>query len=67
MDGILTLGLGLSLEAPWVLKDQHLDTSVSLHCLDLYMSRPSAAVSIPVRSAARPAQPMTLPRGRGGI
>ncbi|WP_250148351.1 helix-turn-helix domain-containing protein [Halomonas jincaotanensis] len=30
---ILTLGL----EAPWVLKDQHLDTAVSPHHLDLYV------------------------------
>ena len=32
---ILTLGLGL--EAPWTLKDQHLDTAVSPHRLDLHV------------------------------
>jgi transposase len=35
MDGTQILTLGLGLEAPWVLKDQHLDTSVSPHRLDL--------------------------------
>lgn len=37
MDGTQILTLGLGLEAPWVLKDQHLDTSVSPHRLDLYV------------------------------
>ncbi|MEC4768749.1 hypothetical protein LPL18_015575 [Halomonas sp. CUBES01] len=31
---VLTLGLGL--EAPWILKGQHLDTAVSPQRLDLY-------------------------------
>ncbi|MDI5921861.1 ISL3 family transposase [Halomonas sp. LR5S13] len=37
MDATQILTLGLGLEAPWVLKDQHLDTSVSPHSLDLYV------------------------------
>ena len=37
MDGTQILTLGLGLEAPWILKDQHLDTSVSPHRLDLYV------------------------------
>ncbi|WP_444999275.1 ISL3 family transposase [Halomonas mongoliensis] len=37
MDGTQILTLGLGLQAPWVLKDQHLDTSVSPHQLDLYV------------------------------
>jgi len=37
MDGTQILTLGLGLEAPWFLKDQHLDTSVSPHRLDLYV------------------------------
>ncbi|MCG6658047.1 ISL3 family transposase [Halomonas campisalis] len=37
MDGTQILTLGLGLEAPWVLKDQHLDTAVSPHRLDLYV------------------------------
>ena len=37
MDGTQILTLGLGLEAPWLLKDQHLDTSVSPHRLDLYV------------------------------
>jgi transposase len=36
MDGTQILTLGLGLQAPWILKDQHLDTSVSPHRLDLY-------------------------------
>ncbi len=35
MDGTQTLTLGLGLQAPWILKDQHLDTSISPHRLDL--------------------------------
>ena len=37
MDGNQILTLGLGLQAPWKLKDQHLDTSVSPHRLDLYV------------------------------
>ncbi|GGW43038.1 ISL3 family transposase [Halomonas sp. 141] len=37
MDGTQILTLGLGLQAPWILKDQHLDTSVSPHRLDLYV------------------------------
>ncbi len=37
MDGPQILTLGLGLQAPWILKDQHLDTSVSPHQLDLYV------------------------------
>jgi transposase len=37
MDGTQILTLGLGLEAPWFLKDQHLDTFVSPHRLDLYV------------------------------
>jgi len=37
MDGTQILTLGLGLEAPWILKDQHLDTSVSPHRLELYV------------------------------
>ena len=37
MDGTQILTLSLGLEAPWILKDQHLDTSVSPHRLDLYV------------------------------
>ncbi len=36
MDGSQILPLGLGLQAPWLLKDQHLDMSVSPHRLDLY-------------------------------
>ena len=35
MDGTQILALGLGLEAPWILKDQHLDTAVSAHRPDL--------------------------------
>lgn len=35
MDGTQILTLGL--EAPWILKDQYLDTTVSPHHLDLYV------------------------------
>lgn len=35
MDGTQILTLGLVLAAPWILKSQHLDTSVSPHRLDL--------------------------------
>ncbi|SHM22093.1 hypothetical protein SAMN05878437_1832 [Vreelandella subglaciescola] len=31
MDGTQILTLGLGLEAPWILKEQHLDTAVSPH------------------------------------
>jgi len=37
MDGTQILTLGLGLEAPWILKDQHLDTAMSPHRLDLYV------------------------------
>lgn len=37
MDGTQILALGLGLQAPWALTDQHLDTSVSPHRLDLYV------------------------------
>ncbi|XOB91179.1 hypothetical protein ACMC9M_12700 [Pseudomonadota bacterium 24LQ007] len=37
MDGTQILTLGLGLESPWILKDQHLNTSVSPHRLDLYV------------------------------
>ena len=37
MDGTQILALGLGLEAPWILKNQHLDTAVSPHRLDLYV------------------------------
>ncbi|RQW70848.1 ISL3 family transposase [Halomonas sp. YLB-10] len=37
MNGTQILTLGLGLEAPWMLKDQHLNTSVSPHRLDLYV------------------------------
>ena len=37
MDGTQILTLGLGLEAPWILKDQHLDTTVSPHRLELYV------------------------------
>lgn len=37
MDGTQILTLGLGLQAPWTLKDQHLDMSVSPHRLDLYV------------------------------
>ena len=36
MDGSQILPLGLGLQAPWLLKDQHLDMSVSPHRLDHY-------------------------------
>ena len=39
MDGNQILTLGLGLQAPWKLKDQHLDTSVSPHRLDLYATQ----------------------------
>ena len=39
MDGTQILALGLGLQAPWILKDQHLDTSVSPHRLDLFPQR----------------------------
>ncbi|BBM05631.1 hypothetical protein HAALTHF_54710n [Vreelandella aquamarina] len=37
MDGTQILTLGLGLEAPWILKNQYLDTAVSPHRLDLYV------------------------------
>ncbi len=37
MDGTQILTLGLGLEAPWILKDQHLDTTVSPHRLELHV------------------------------
>lgn len=37
MDGTQILTLGLGLQAPWILKDQHLDTSVSPHRLELFV------------------------------
>ena len=37
MDGTQILTLGLGLQAPWTLKDQHLDTSVSPHRLELFV------------------------------
>lgn len=37
MDGTQIPTLGLDLEAPWILKDQHLDISASPLRLDLYV------------------------------
>ncbi|MBS9402755.1 DUF1610 domain-containing protein [Halomonas sp. TRM85114] len=37
MEGTQILTLGLGLEVPWILKDQHLDTAVSPHRLYLYV------------------------------
>jgi transposase len=37
MDGTQILTLGLGMEAAWVLKYQHLDTTVSPHSLDLHV------------------------------
>lgn len=37
MDGTQILTLGLGLQAPWILKDQYLDTSVSPHRLELFV------------------------------
>jgi len=37
MDGTQILTLGLGLQAPWILKDQHLDTSVTPHRLELFV------------------------------
>ena len=37
MNGTQILALGLGLEASWILKNQHLDTAVSPHRLDLYV------------------------------
>ncbi|WP_024952753.1 ISL3 family transposase [Cobetia crustatorum] len=37
MDGTQVLTLGLGLQAPWKLKDQHLDTTSSPHRLELYV------------------------------
>ena len=37
MDGTQILTLGLGLQAPWILKDQHLDTNVSPHRLELFV------------------------------
>ena len=46
MDGTQILTLGLALEAPWILKDQHLDTSVSPHRLDLYFEADQSLTAI---------------------
>lgn len=43
MGGTKILALGLALEAPWLLKNQHLDISVSPHRLDLYVGAVVAA------------------------
>ena len=64
MDGTQILTLGLGLEAPWILKDQHLDTSVSPHRLDLYVE--AEAASTPVLSAARPVRLTISPTRPGG-
>ena len=37
MDGTQVLTLGLGLQAPWKLKDQHLDTTSSPHRLELFV------------------------------
>lgn len=45
MDGTQILTLGLGLQAPWKLKDQHLDTTSSPHRLELYVgSTPRSAI-----------------------
>jgi transposase len=46
MDGTQILTLGLGLEAPWILKDQHLDTSVSPPRLDLYVEAERGSLSL---------------------
>ena len=66
MDGTQILTLGLGLEAPWILKDQHLDTAVSPHRLDLYVEAERGSL-YPARRAVRPALPTTSPTRRGGI
>ena len=56
MDGTQILTLGLGLEAPWILKDQHLDTSVSPHRLDLYVeAEPGSLYPCPECGKACPA------------
>ncbi|PMR72971.1 hypothetical protein C1H69_19035 [Billgrantia endophytica] len=67
MDGTQVLTLGLGLQAPWILKDQHLDTSPCRPTAWISMLRPSEAASTHARSAARPARPMTSPTRPGGI
>lgn len=57
MDGTQILTLGLGLQAPWKLKDQHLDTTSSPHRLELYVEAD--------RDAARHARRMTLPTSPG--
>ncbi|BBI65612.1 hypothetical protein HSBAA_PA_2150 (plasmid) [Vreelandella sulfidaeris] len=66
MDGTQILTLGLGLEAPWILKNQHLDTAVSPHRLDLYVEAERGSL-YPVRSAVRPVKLTTLPTKPGGI
>ncbi len=65
MDGTQILTLGLGLETPWTLKNQHLDTSVSPHRLHLHVE--SEAVSTPVQSAERLARLTIFLTKPGGI
>ena len=60
MDGTQILTLGLGLQAPWKLKDQHLDTTSSPHRLELY-----GGAFMPARNAAMHARRMTLPTSPG--
>ena len=66
MDGTQILTLGLGLEAPWILKNQYLDTAVSPTAWTS-MSRRSEAVSIPAQNVVTPAKLMILPTKPGGI
>ncbi|SHM00381.1 ISL3 family transposase [Vreelandella subglaciescola] len=60
MDGTQIMTLGLGLEAPWILKDQHLDTAVSPHRLDLTVEAERGSLySCPECGEACPAHDFT--------
>ena len=65
MDGTQILTLGLGLEAPWILKDQHLDTP----CHPIAWTSPSrqnvAAFTL-APSVVKLARPMISPARPGG-
>jgi hypothetical protein len=47
MDGTQIMTLGLGLEAPWILKDQHLDTAPCLLTAWISLSKSSEVASTP--------------------
>ncbi len=71
MDGTQILTLGLGLEAPWILKNQYLDTAVSPHRLDVSVHsatfchpakiRPKVTSQFPTRGYRHEKAPHTRP------